>query len=90
MFNTQFASFCMFQMQLPGCSLKYEKFLKYNACTDVIPRQKSHWTMCRHLNNEGQEWKTGHSKRRSVTGEGGWKKEVKVNVAEVLPIQEWI
>jgi hypothetical protein len=36
-------------------------------------------------------WKTGHTKGRSLTGEGGQKKEVKkMNMVEVLPIQKWI
>jgi hypothetical protein len=30
-------------------------WLKHNTFTDQIPRQKSHWMMNRHLNNEGQE-----------------------------------
>jgi hypothetical protein len=35
--------------------------------------------------------KTGHTNGRSLTGEGGWKKEVKkVNMVDVLPVQEWI
>jgi hypothetical protein len=39
-------------------------WLKHNACTDIIPKQKSHWPTNRHLNNEGQEWKTDHAKGR--------------------------
>jgi hypothetical protein len=46
-------------------------WLKHNACTGIITRQKSHWTMNRHLNNKGQEWKTGHAKDRALTAGGG-------------------
>jgi hypothetical protein len=36
-------------------------------------------------------WKTGHAEGRALTGEGGWRKEVKkVNMVDVLSIQEWI
>jgi hypothetical protein len=36
-------------------------------------------------------WKIGHAKGKSLTGEGGWKKEAnKVNIVDVLSIQEWI
>jgi hypothetical protein len=45
-------------------------WLKQSACTNIILRQKSHWTMNRLLNNEGQELKTGHAKGRALTGEG--------------------
>jgi hypothetical protein len=38
--------------------------LKHNACTGIIPRQKSHWPMNRHLNSKGQEWKPGYTKKR--------------------------
>jgi hypothetical protein len=56
-------------------------WLKHNAS------QKSHWTMNRHLNNEGQEWETGHTKRRVLMRKGGSKKEVKkVNMVDVLSI----
>jgi hypothetical protein len=46
-------------------------WLKHNACTGIIPTQKSHWPMNEHLNNEGQEWKAGHSKGRALTRGGG-------------------
>jgi hypothetical protein len=51
------------------------RWLKHNACAGIIPRQKSHWTLNRHLNNEGQVWQTNHDKERVLTGEGGEKKE---------------
>jgi hypothetical protein len=36
-------------------------------------------------------WKTGYTKGRSLTREGGQKKEVKkVNMGDVLSIQEWV
>jgi hypothetical protein len=44
-------------------------WLKHNACTGLIPMQKSQWTMNRHLNNKEQEWKTGHAKGRLLMGE---------------------
>jgi hypothetical protein len=34
-----------------------------------MDRQKSHQPTNRHLNNEGQEWKTGHTKGKALTGE---------------------
>jgi hypothetical protein len=34
-------------------------------------KEKSNWTMNRHLNNERQEWKTGHVKERELMGWGG-------------------
>jgi hypothetical protein len=35
--------------------------------------------------------KTGHANGRSVTGDGGQKKEVKkMNIVDVVSIQEWI
>jgi hypothetical protein len=40
-------------------------WLKHNACTGEIPRQKSHWTMNTHLNNGGQECKIDHTKERA-------------------------
>jgi hypothetical protein len=47
--------------------------------------------MNRHLNNKGQEWKLGHAKGRALMGGGKQKKEVKkVNMFDVLFIQEWI
>jgi hypothetical protein len=45
-------------------------WLKYNNFTGKISRQKSHWTMNRHLKNEGQECKTGHAKQRTLMGGG--------------------
>jgi hypothetical protein len=30
-------------------------WLKHNVCKDIIPRQKSHWSTDRHLNNEEEE-----------------------------------
>jgi hypothetical protein len=45
--------------------------VKYNTYTSIIPRQKSHWTMNRHLNKGGQKWKTSHNSGRVLRGEGG-------------------
>jgi hypothetical protein len=44
---------------------------KYKAYTGVISRVKSQCTMNRHLNNEGQEWQTDHTKGSALMGEGG-------------------
>jgi hypothetical protein len=48
----------------------------HNACAGIIPRQKFHWHLNKHLNNEGQEWKIGHGmekvKEQSKEGEYGW------------------
>jgi hypothetical protein len=38
---------------------------------------KLHLTMNRHVNNERQEWKTGHVKGRVIAGGGGGVKRVK-------------
>jgi hypothetical protein len=36
---------------------------------------KNPWLMIRHLNNKGQEWKTGHTKARALREEeGNWRK----------------
>jgi hypothetical protein len=36
-------------------------------------------------------WKTGHASGKSLTGEIGWKKKLKkVNMGDILSIQEWI
>jgi hypothetical protein len=36
-------------------------------------------------------WKTSYAKGRPLTGEEGWKKEVKkVNIVDELSVQEWI
>jgi hypothetical protein len=49
---------------------------------------KPHWTMNRYINNEGQEWKTGHTKERALTSGWSQKKEVKkVNMVDTLSIQ---
>jgi hypothetical protein len=43
--------------------------------------------MNRHLNHEGQEWKTGHAKGRELIEEGREKEKVKkVNMADVFSI----
>jgi hypothetical protein len=47
------------ELQLMGLD-----WLNHKISTGKVTRQKSHWTMKRDLNNEGQEYKTGHSKRR--------------------------
>jgi hypothetical protein len=36
--------------------------LKHNACTGKTPRQKSQWTVNRHLSDRGQKWKPDHAK----------------------------
>jgi hypothetical protein len=36
-----------------SCSKGEIEWLKHNAFTGKIPRQKSHWTMNKHLNKEG-------------------------------------
>jgi hypothetical protein len=43
-------------------------WLKHVIFTGKRLRQNSHWTMNRHLNNEGQEHKTGCVKGRSLVG----------------------
>jgi hypothetical protein len=45
-------------------------WFKHNIFTSKKPKQNPHWTMNRHLNNEGQECKTGHVKGRTLV-EGG-------------------
>jgi hypothetical protein len=63
--------------------------LKHSTCTGVIPKQNSHWTTNRHLNNEGQEWKTGHIKGQALMGGGGLKMGAKkVNMVNVLSIYD--
>jgi hypothetical protein len=49
-------------------------WLKHNACIGKIPRQKSYWTTNRHLNNEGQECKTGFVSGRVIVG---WERSMK-------------
>jgi hypothetical protein len=59
------------------CSKGKLHWLKHNACTGVIPRQKSHRKMNRHLNSEGQELKTGHTKLESTNRKGRVKEGIK-------------
>jgi hypothetical protein len=46
-------------------------WLKHNTFAGKISMQNFHWTTNRHLNNEGQEWKTGHTNGRSHIREEG-------------------
>jgi hypothetical protein len=48
-------------------------WLKHSAHTGITTRQKSHWTMNRHLKNEGQAWKTGHANGKSLMVKEGSK-----------------
>jgi hypothetical protein len=43
------------------CSGGELHWLKHNTHTGIKSRQKPHWPMNWHINNEGQEWKTSHA-----------------------------
>jgi hypothetical protein len=55
-----------------------------------MPRQKIPWAMNTHLNNKGQEWKTIHTNRSSAILEGVKEEDKKVNMDDIISIQDWM
>jgi hypothetical protein len=76
--------------QRKGCG-GGKHWVKHQKYTCIInAKAKIPWAMNTHLNNKGQEWKTIHTNRSSAILEGVKEEDKKVNMDDIISIQDWM